>query len=224
MVLLAGICAGIAHAVVEGAGDPVADVVRAHARERLGDSAVDVELLSLALGRPLACPAGAAIAVHTAPGEDFLGLVPVDLLGRAPDGTVCERLRTTARFRVWVDAPVAVEARAPGAPVGPVSRARVDRASIIGRPVTDAASRVARVPLEPGTPLTDQTTRPAPLAAEGATVTLVAGTGPLTISATGRLLEDALPGQPVRVANLATGAVVQGTFVAPGVFRAGGAP
>lgn len=224
MLLLAAICAGVAHAVVEGAGDPVAEAVRTHARAALGTSAVDVELLSLGLGRPLACPAGAAITVHTAPGEDFLGLVPVQLVGHTAEGAVCERLRTTARFRVWIEAPVALEARAPGASVGPVARARVDLASMIGRPVVDPEARVARVSLAPGTPLTDQTTRPAPLAAEGATVTLVAGTGPLTISATGRLLEDALPGQPVRVANLATGAVVQGTFVAPGVFRAGGAP
>ena len=224
MLLVAAIGIGLAQVPAAPSADaPLVGAVRAHAASTLGDRAADVEVLDVALGRPLACPDGAAIEVSTPPGEDFLGRVPVGLIGRTPSGDVCDRLRITARFRVWVDLPVVAEARAAGESIGPVRRARVDRAAVIGRPVSAEAALVARIPIESGTPLTDQTVRPAPLAAEGATVTLVAGAGPLTISATGRLLEDALPGQPVRVANLATGAVVQGTFISPGVFRAGGA-
>jgi flagella basal body P-ring formation protein FlgA len=61
-----------------------------------------------------------------------------------------------------------------------------------------------------------------PVATVGETVQIVAEFGPLIVSAEGRMLADAFLGDHVRVANLATDAVVQGVLIAPGRVKAGG--
>ena len=64
--------------------------------------------------------------------------------------------------------------------------------------------------------------RTAPDARSGDDVTVLVESGALRIQAPGRLMEDATLGEPVRVSNLATGAVMTGALVSPGIVRAGG--
>jgi flagella basal body P-ring formation protein FlgA len=56
----------------------------------------------------------------------------------------------------------------------------------------------------------------------GQGVEIVASIGGITVKAEGRMLADAQLGDWVRVANLATDTVVQGTLTSPGIVLAGG--
>jgi flagellar basal body P-ring formation protein FlgA len=189
----------------------------------------DVEVPFLGMGRALSCPDGARIEVTPTKGEAWRGVSDLTVTGIGADGVSCDRLRIRPRVEIWMDVPVAAAAVAAGQAV-PVRAGRVLRSRLRGAPVSmsavsaGAGNLEAKVPLAEGEPVTVLVVRTAPDARSGDDVTVLVQAGALRIKAPGRLMEDAALGQPVRVANLATGAVMTGALVAPGLVRAGGTP
>jgi flagella basal body P-ring formation protein FlgA len=61
-----------------------------------------------------------------------------------------------------------------------------------------------------------------PAVRAGDSVVVEAGSGALQIRAQGRAMQSAGLGEPLRVMNLATGTVVVGQVVEPGLVRVGG--
>lgn len=198
--------------------------MRARAAADLQLPVADVEVPFLGMGRALACAEGARVEVTPAQGESWRGVADLTVTGIGRDGISCDRLRIRPRVEIWMDVPVAAAAVAAGQPV-PLRAGRVLRSRLQGAAVSmGAADLEAKVPLAEGEPVTVLAVRTAPDARSGADVTVLVQAGALKIKAPGRLMEDAALGQPVRVANLATGAVMTGTLVNPGLVRAGGTP
>ncbi|MEC7946589.1 MAG: flagellar basal body P-ring formation chaperone FlgA [Myxococcota bacterium] len=197
--------------------------MRARAAADLGVAVSAVEVPFLGMGRALACPEDARVEVVPARGEAWKGLSDVTVTGIRPDGVSCDRLRIRPRVEVWMDVPVAAVAVSAGETVG-ITQRRMLRSQLQGTPVTPAADGdlEARVPLAAGEPVTLRSVRTTPDARSGDDVTVLVEAGALRIQAPGRLMEDAEVGQAVRVSNLATGAVMTGALVAPGLVRAGG--
>jgi len=120
------------------------------------------------------------------------------------------------RFRpalnVWIEVPVAAEA----IPVGSLVKAAPGVAliqNIQGQVVSDGAW-IARVALRKGEPLTQRKLRVQPDIPKGSRVRIEAQHGALSVSADGKLMEDAFIGKPVRVLNLATRTTQRGRLVA----------
>jgi len=200
----------------------VEQAVRGRAAADLGVSVSDVEIPFLGMGRPLACPDSARIEVVPAPGEAWRGVSDVTVVGVSDRGVTCDRLRMRPRVEVWTRVPVAAAAVAAGDSVI-LREGRVLRSSLGAAVVSFGSEGLeARVPLAEGEPVTVLAVRPAPDARSGDDVTLLVESGALRIRAPGRLMEDATVGDPVRVSNLATGAVMTGALVSPGLVRAGG--
>jgi flagella basal body P-ring formation protein FlgA len=82
------------------------------------------------------------------------------------------------------------------------------------------ASRLARS-LRPGTVLTPSMLESLPVVKRGDTVTLLVKRGPLQIRASGKALSDAGDGARIRVRNLSSNKVVDGTVLGPRVVRIG---
>ena len=198
--------------------------VRARAAADLRVPVQDVEVPFLGMGRGLDCPEDARVEVTPSQGESWRGVSDLTVTGISPDGVSCDRLRIRPRVEVWVPVPVAAAAVSAGQPV-PVRPGRVLRSRLQGAVVSaDASGLEAKVPIAEGEPVTLLSVRPTPAARSGDDVTVLVQAGALRIQAPGRLMEDAAVGQPVRVSNLATGAVMTGALVAPGLVRAGGTP
>ena len=207
--------ASVGPAVVEQA-------VRERAAMDLGVAVADVETPFLGMGRALDCPEDARVEVTPASGEEWRGVSDVSLVGVTAEGVTCDRLRIRPRVEVWLRVPVASESVAAGALVR-AQPGRVLRSALSGAPVSmDARGLEAKVPLAAGEPITVLSVRTAPDARSGDDVTVLVESGALRIQAPGRLMEDATLGEPVRVSNLATGAVMTGALVSPGIVRAGG--
>lgn len=202
----------------------VEQAIRARAAADLQLPVADVEVQFLGMGRALACPEDARVEVTPAKGESWLGVSDLTITGVGTDGVSCDRLRIRPRVEVWMDVAVAAAAVSAGQSV-PLRAGRVLRSRLQGTAVAvDAPGLEARVPIAEGEPVTLFSVRTAPDARSGDDVTVLVQAGALQIKAPGRLMEDAEMGQPVRVANLATGAVMTGALVAPGLVRAGGPP
>jgi flagella basal body P-ring formation protein FlgA len=192
----------VASALAARPVDAIASAVAA----RVGVPVADVEVTGL--GLPEDANVDAAWVVDLPAGQRrFTGATTVSL--RREDAPVRFSLRP--RVVTWHAVPVAERSVRAGEPVSLVT-ARV--ASDVLRtedPVT-GGRWVARVGIEAGAPVTTARVRPAPDLADGADVKLIAGTGALRVAAPGRLLSDAWVGAPVSVLNLATRAVLKGTY------------
>jgi flagella basal body P-ring formation protein FlgA len=116
--------------------------------------------------------------------------------------------------------PVAAEPANPGQFVK-IEAARVPLHALAGTPIEpDTSNRwIARTTLATGTALTTARVKSAPDADTGADIELVAISGTIAIRAPGRLLAAARIGDTVRVANLATNKVVEGTLISPQSVR-----
>jgi flagella basal body P-ring formation protein FlgA len=202
----------------------VEQAVRARAAADLQVDVSDVEVPFLGMGRALSCPEGSRVEVTPSKGESWRGVSDLTVTGIAPGGLTCDRLRIRPRVEVWTRVPVAARAVAAGEPVS-LAEGRVLRSSLGGAPVSFGETDLeAKVPLAEGEPVTVLAVRAAPDARSGDDVTVLVQAGALKVKAPGRLMEDARVGDPVRVSNLATGAVMTGALVAPGIVRAGGTP
>ena len=201
--------------------DRVEQAIRLHIADRIGVDPEDVELSSLGLARGLRCGDGAVLEVQSAAGEQFLGHPNIRVIGRQ-GAEVCEQLRLRPEVRLWRELPVAARTTQPGERVV-MRMERVQLQQLSGRPVGPEVGPFEAVGvLREGTPVTWHRVHRVPDARSGARVTLVAGTGGLLIKAPGKLLEDATVGDTVRVANLATGVVVEGVLRAGDVVEARG--
>ena len=177
------------------------DAIASAVAARVGVPVADVEVTGLGL------PEDANVVDLPAGQRRFTGATTVSL--RREDAPVRYSLRP--RVVTWHAVPVAERSVRAGEPVSLVT-ARV--ASDVLRtedPVT-GGRWVARVGIEAGAPVTTARVRPAPDLADGADVKLIAGSGALRVAAPGRLLSDAWVGAPVSVLNLATRAVLKGTY------------
>ncbi len=221
VALAAALSTGAARSAFGAVGpDVVSQAVQARAAADLGISSADVEVGFLGMGRALDCPEDATVHIEPAPGERWRGVADVTVAGAAADGATCDRLRIRPRVEAWIPAPVAAEPAAPGERVVVrLGRARVG--DIVGAPVSLDDAVEARVTLQVGDPVTHDKVRPAPASRSGDAVVVVVAAGPLQVKAPAKLLDDAAVGGMVRVSNLATGAVMKGTLVAPGVVHAG---
>ncbi len=192
-----------------------------HIAGRTASDPGDVEVLHLGLANSLDCPAEAELEVRTDPGERFIGHANVTVVGWY-GGVPCDRTRMRSRVRRWITVPVASAAVGPGDAVA-FAPARVDASHLSGAPVAaDSGPWEARIPLRAGQPVTMQSVRAIPDARSGESVTLIASRGPLTIAASGLLMDDAYVGQSVIVANTATGTVVEGVYLRDGRVEARG--
>jgi flagella basal body P-ring formation protein FlgA len=88
----------------------------------------------------------------------------------------------------------------------------------VGR-IAELKGRPTRRPLPEGTPVTAEALSAALLIKRGQTVTLLASTGGIEIRASGRALADAGASQRLRVQNLDSLKVVEGTAESDGVVR-----
>ncbi len=175
----------------------------------------DVEIASLGLLNAPDCAETAKLTVTSSPAERFLGRADLMLTWSEGD-TTCASLRVETRLTVHTFAPVAAAPAAPGERVS-IAQTRVPLHKMAGTPIDPKASNnwLARTALATGTALTTARVKAAPDAESGAEIELVAQRGAISIRAPGRLLASARVGDTVRVANLATNTVVEGTLVSP---------
>lgn len=180
------------------------EAVRLSVASRLGLMVEDVEVTEV--GLPASAPLDAEWQVGLPRSGGLTGSVPVVL--EAEGGRWAVRPRVVA----WASVPVAAGPTERGERVRVVmERRRLD--TLRGEdPVDPAEEWIARVPFSQGDPVTRGRVRPLPDATEGEGATIVAGVGGLTVTAPGRLLEDGWVGKPVTTLNLATSAVVTGTY------------
>jgi flagella basal body P-ring formation protein FlgA len=209
--------------------DAVSAALRAEVAARLEKAESDVVVGFPGLTAPLDCAESSTLQVQASPGERFRGHPNLRLRVTEPDGRVCADLRLRPELRLYGQVPVAANAVGAGAPVTvQMERVALDRVDGALIPVGDAPEASgpweARGPLQRGQPLTLSRVRATPAGRQGAEVLLVASSGPLRVQAAGRLLDDVALGGEVRVTNLATGVVVNGVLVEPGVVRAGARP
>jgi flagella basal body P-ring formation protein FlgA len=194
-----------------------------HVAERLALAAEDVEILHLGVSVLPACAEDARILLESPPSERFRGhaVVRAELYG---EEQLCTSLQLRTRVRAWVEAPVASTALEPG----DEARWELDRVAL--ERVTGAALDPAqlqqgrwltRTTVAQGEPLTTMVLRPRPDGGSGDQVQVLAGNGTLLIETPGRLMADAFLGDTVRVANLATHGVHEGTLFAPGCVATG---
>jgi len=195
-----------------------------HVAARLDIDTSQVEVPWLGLAEPLACEATDTLYVTSRPGEQFRGHGDVRVEALSSDGTVCTRFRIKPKITAWVEVPVAAVAAGAGSqPKLVMGRVRWDRVN--GAPVDIETGPLELLKaVQAGEPITNLVVRAQPAARSGAVVEIVAGRGALKVTAGGRLMGDGYLGQPVRVANLATGSVVTGVLVAPNEVRAGATP
>jgi len=201
--------------------DDVARAVRIHVSETLGVELTDVEVDWLGWTGHLNCPSDARLDTKTRPGETFSGHIDVTVTGLTENGK-CESVRIRPKIVVWKNVPVALAAVSSGEQVQ-LAMGRVALSKLTGDSVDMRSGPwEATKSLKQGEAVTQNLVVPLPAARSGDDVELVAGKNGLTIRASGRLLEDAVLGGRVRVANLATGTVIDGVLVSPGRVRAGG--
>jgi len=113
---------------------------------------------------------------------------------------------------VWINVPVAAQSASAGEPVK--SEDGMVRIQDVQGDLAGEGVWIARVALEKGEALTRRVLRIRPDSAKGSRVRIESRQGPLTVSADGRLMEDAFVGKSVRVLNLATKSTQKGRFLA----------
>lgn len=176
--------------------------------------AADVEVTEVgAIANP---PAGVPWTVRLPEETGLCGSVPVVL---EADG---HRYATRASVAVWRDVPVAETAAAPGQEVH-VTTARRSCSALHGETSVDATHPwEAAVSLAAGSPVTTARVRALPDVRRGAGVRIESSAGALTVAAPGELLQDGFIGGRVTVLNLATRAVLAGTYSDAGVVTVKG--
>jgi len=197
--MLLALLVGVAHAVLPA--EAIASVVSA----RVGVPLADVEVT--ALGLPAQAVVDGAWGVELPPGlRKFTGSTPVTLL--RPDGA---RFAVRPRIVTYAMVPVAQGSVRAGEPIV-LTQARTASDVLRSEEPVGEGRWVARVAIAAGDPVTASRVRQAPDLGQGADVQLTAGSGPLVVAAPGRLMADAYVGAPVPVLNLATRAVLKGTY------------
>lgn len=194
-----------------------------HVAAKVGVAPGDVEVQHLGVAELPACAEDATFLVESAPGERFLGSADVQVLAYTETAR-CALLRLQPRLLVWRAVPVATAPANPGEVVR-WAPGRVPLGKLVGAPLDpdrlETGQWVARTTLPENTPLTDLVVRPAPDGPRGQEVVLMAGARDLLVAAPGRLMGDAFLGERVTIANLASGAVVTGTLLAPACAAVG---
>ncbi len=113
---------------------------------------------------------------------------------------------------VWINVPVAAQSVSAGEAVK--SEHGLVRIQDVQGDLAGDGVWLARVSLKKGEALTRRVLKAQPDSAKGSRVRIESRKGPLTVSADGRLMEDAFVGKSVRVLNLATKSTHKGRFVA----------
>jgi flagella basal body P-ring formation protein FlgA len=113
---------------------------------------------------------------------------------------------------VWINVPVAAESVSAGEAV--TSEEGLVRIQDVQGDLAGDGVWVARVSLKKGEALTRRVLKIQPDSVKGSRVRIETRQGPLTVSADGRLMEDAFVGKSVRVLNLATKSTQKGRLVA----------
>lgn len=128
------------------------------------------------------------------------------------DGIPVATWRFRPALNVWLSVPVSAQDTA----IGEVVHAEpgLVRIQDLHGEFPGEGVWIARVGLEKGEPLTQRVLRHRPDSPKGARVRIESKHGSLTVSADGRLMEDAFFGKPVRVLNLVTRATHKGRLVA----------
>ena len=197
--------------------------LRDHVAERLELASEDVEILHLGVSTLPACAQDARILLDSPPSERFRGhaVVRAELYG---EQTLCTSLQLRSRVRAWVEAPVADRALEPGEEVSwelrKVALERMTGTSLDPSEL-EQGRWLTRTTVAEGEPLTELVLRARPDGDSGDQVQVLAGSGTLLIETPGRLMADAFLGDTVRVANLATHGVNEGTLFAPGCVATG---
>ena len=204
---------GLNHAVMEAVRDHVSAVKNM--------DVADVEVGAVGLDLTTPCEGSIDVSVRSLPGEQFRGLthLRIELVSSAK---LCGQYTISPRIELYSDVPVAAEAYDVGDDIGYRTK-RMSMASVRGAVIDPTEGPfVAIRPIAAGEPLTHRRVKRRPAALLGEGVDIVVLMGGLTITAEGRMLADAYLGDRVRVANLATDTVVQGTLTKPGIVSAGG--
>lgn len=208
----------------EPAGDlnhAVVKAVRDHVSAVKNMDVADVEVGAVGLDLSAPCEGAVGVAVRSLPGEQFRGLthLRIELVS---SGKLCGQYTISPRIELYSNVPVAAESYAVGDEIGYRTK-RMSAGSIRGAVIDpNEGPYVAIKPISAGEPLTHRRVKRRPAALLGEGVDIVVLMGGLTITAEGRMLADAYLGERVRVANLATDTVVQGTLTKPGIVSAGG--
>lgn len=136
------------------------------------------------------------------------------------EGEVLTHRTLQPGLAITVEAPIAVSATKAGEQVR-LTLGQVLIQDLRGEPVSLDEQREwrARVRINEGAPVTENLVEPMPDALSGSPVSVVVHRGSLTISAPGRLLEDAHLGQPVRVVNDSTRVALKGVLASPGIVE-----
>ena len=196
------------------------DSIHQHVVSETGNAPEDVDIQWLGFAADIPCASSSDVWVSTLPGEQFRGQSTARV--SFVDGAgVCGKVSIPFKTAFWSQVPVATaDTRAGEVVEFDLQRVLVsDIRGIVVEP--DNGPWIAIGSLRKGEAVTHRRVKRQPVAAVGETIEIVAEYGPLTISAEGRMLADAFLGERVRVANLATDAVVHGVLIAPGKVRAG---
>ena len=191
-----------------------------HVVTETGKESEDVDIQWVGYAANIPCATSSDVWVSTLPGEQFRGqstarVTFVDSAG------VCGKVSVPFKAVFWANVPVAAVDTQSGMTVD-YKLERVLATDIRGIVVDPSNGPwIAVGSLRKGEAITHRRVKRKPVAAVGEMIEIVAQYGPLTISAEGRMLADAFIGESVRVANLATDAVVQGVLVAPGKVKTG---
>ena len=130
-------------------------------------------------------------------------------------------MKLPARVAIWQSVHLAVSDAVPGMPVE-VVMGRAPRDSLRGDEIDpDLGTWLALHTIRAGSAVTDRDVVLAPAARAGDPVLLQAVVGKLRIEADAHMLNDGRIGERVRVANKATGTVVDGVLVNARTVRVG---
>lgn len=191
-----------------------ADAVREAVAKHESVPAEDVQIDGL--GALQGAPDDADWVVRLPEARGLCGSIPVIL------STPGHRYAVRAVVTVWLDLAVSETAVSPGERVR-VTSSREPCTVLHGEtPVDPGLAWEAGVSLAAGSPVTTARVRTWPDVRKGAGVKIEAGVGGLTVTADGQLLQDAFVGKKVAVLNLATRAVLSGTYLSDGVVRVEG--
>jgi flagella basal body P-ring formation protein FlgA len=195
--------------------------IRDHIAADTGRAVADIEVQWVGYAASVACAETAKVWIETLPGEQYRGQTNIRVTFTNETG-MCGKASFPARILLWDEVPVASSNTSSGEVVEIVTR-RVSTLDIRGVIVDPADGPWISVgSLRAGDPVTHRRVKRQPVASVGETIQIVAEFGALTVTAEGRMLADAFLGDHVRVANLATDAVVQGVLIAPGRVKARG--
>ncbi len=133
-----------------------------------------------------------------------------------------DRMTVRPELAIWVSGPVATAPVSPGEPI-PWHPGEIPLAALAGG-VWTGGDPLAIRPIRAGEALTRANTREAPDLPAGSAVTLRVRVGDLEVRAVGALLDPGTFGEPVRVVNHATHAIVRGRLVGPDTVELGELP